>query len=329
MSESPLPQMHRHRVSNLLEGADLGPESAYQLPAADTFDLKPYLDCLLGHYRLLALLTLAALLSSAAISKLWMTKWYMAHAQIKPISQNLSNGMASMGAGLLKGAAGGLLGQLALGGSGNMYDQQTLSAMLSSYDLTLALIRVYNLGPQLERRYARGKPMTPWRLYQLLNSHLSVKYSFTDELLNLTFADPDPMLAGQILTDYIDLLRERLRNEEMRQAQGAVSSLKEELRHTSDSLLMAQLYEFIAEQIQRERLAEVQADFAFIVIEPPVVPDQAYWPKTMVNCLVAALLTFLGVGSAVIYFDTHLRPPAPSVGGVEELTGGLNRRGEL
>ncbi len=41
----------------------------------------------------------------------------------------------------------------------------------------------------------------------------------------------------------------------------------------------------IAAQIQREKLAEIEADFAFTVLQPPVSPDLPVWPRVMVNAL--------------------------------------------
>lgn len=264
----------------------------------DEGDLRVYLELLWRHWRLLGLLTVLVVSATAAISKLWLTPWYLAQAEIKPQG---SHGL-SLGADVLGQSGSALLGGMGLGGGGNMYDQQTLTAMLQSYDFGMDLIRTYDLGPLLQRGVSK-KTLASWEQYQILKRRLSVKYSFVNEMLDLTFADPDPAVAQRILTECLDLLRTRLRNEEIKQARAAVASLQDEVRHTSDSLLADRLYEFIAQQIQRERMAEVQADFVFLVIEPPVVPDRPYWPRASVDCLLAAVLTLLIAGLAIVVVE--------------------------
>jgi uncharacterized protein involved in exopolysaccharide biosynthesis len=319
MSDLPRQLAYHQRLT---EEPAAGAGAAYEAND-DELDIQPYLISLRRYWRLLALLTLLAVIVTAAVSKLWLTPWYMAQAEIKPLGSRLSSHL-SLGGTALGQSGSALLGGLGLGGSGDIYDQQTLTAILRSYDFTADLIRTYKLGPILQRS-APKVALSPWKQYETLKRQLGVKYSFADELIELTFADPDPAVAQRILVDYLDLLRGRLRAEEIKQARAAIASLQDEVRHTSDNLLADRLYEFIAQQVQRERLAEVQADFIFLVIEPPVVPDHPYWPRTSVNCLFAAVLTLLIGGFAIIFFDNR---GARGLTASAERTAGVKRRGE-
>ena len=53
-------------------------------------------------------------------------------------------------------------------------------------------------------------------------------------------------------------------------------------------------------QIQRQQLAQVQADFAFGVIDPPVAPDKPHTPKVALSSAVAAALAFFGCLGAIL-----------------------------
>ncbi|MFZ0657273.1 MAG: hypothetical protein WAM05_01045, partial [Candidatus Binataceae bacterium] len=98
--------------------------------------------------------------------------------------------------------------------------------------------------------------------------------------------------------------------EEVQAASSAVASLQDEIRETSDALLQNQLYELVARQIQREKIAQVQADFAFKVIEPPVVPDNYYAPQARRNATVAATITFLLMCVGALAWDFIVRARA-------------------
>ena len=111
----------------------------------------------------------------------------------------------------------------------------------------------------------------------------STEYDFKSGNLTLYFMDPSPDEAQKVLGYYLDSLREKLRNEEVQAGASAAASLEEEVRKSSDALLQTQLYELMARQIQREKMAEVQSDFAFKLVEPPVVPDNYYAPKARHN----------------------------------------------
>ena len=154
-------------------------------------------------------------------------------------------------------------------------------AIMESYDFGLDLIQRHNLVPVLTQNAAfAGSPSapTPWRLHLELDSRFDSEYDYRTGNLTLYFTDPERAMAQRILAYYLERLRDRLRSEAVRASSSAAASLAEEVGKTPDALLQNQLYELMARQIQREKLAQVQADFAFKVVEPPVVPDHYYAP---------------------------------------------------
>jgi hypothetical protein len=126
----------------------------------------------------------------------------------------------------------------------------------------------------------------------MIADRFSSEYDFKSGNLTLYFMDPSPAEAQRVLGFYLDSLRDKLRNEEVEAGASAAASLEEEVRKTSDALLQTQLYELMARQIQREKIAQVQSDFAFKVVEPPVVPDNYFAPKARHNATLAASITF-------------------------------------
>src|SRR5262249_12461961 len=118
-----------------------------------------------------------------------------------------------------------------------------------------------------------------WRAYRRMKKAFSCYYSNQTGNISLYFEAKSPERAQRILGYYVNDLREKLRNQEVQNAESAINSMKAEARTTSDALLQSQLYELIAKQMQQLKLAEVEADFAFSVLEPPIAPDRAYSPS--------------------------------------------------
>ncbi|HVN29047.1 MAG TPA: hypothetical protein VMT64_11200, partial [Candidatus Binataceae bacterium] len=115
-------------------------------------------------------------------------------------------------------------------------------------------------------------------------------YSIQAHNLGVHFLDTDPIRAQEILQYYLDDLRELQRQEVIKNSAAAIDSLAKEANSTGDSLLRENLYALVARQIQRQKLAEVEADFAFKILEAPVSPDRPYWPRASINCLIMMML---------------------------------------
>ena len=74
---------------------------------------------------------------------------------------------------------------------------------------------------------------------------------------------------------------------------------------TADSLLRENLYALVARQVQQQKLAEVEADFAFKVLEPPVSPDRPYSPRASLNCFLVLILVPLLMAAAIVIRESR------------------------
>ncbi len=244
-----------------------------------TVELLKYLKLFRRHARLIIGVAFAAVVLNVLYNLFLTTRLYQAQAVITPVSPDQD--MSQIGGGLenMLGGGGGGLASMLMGTSDNELVSQRDIAILNSFDFTNNLVRRYQLATFLFAGDG-GDPSkaTPWHNYQRINGRFQTDYDYKSGNLQLAFIDSSRERARQVLAWYLEALRERLRNQEVQSAAIAAKSLEEEIAHTSDSLLQNQLYELLARQIQREKLSQVEADFAFRVIEPPVVPDAKYSP---------------------------------------------------
>lgn len=232
-----------------------------------------------------------------------LPKYYQATAVLRPVSkqQGLTSRLGSM-------LSGGALQQLmGVGLDAQGGDAQEYLAILKSYQFTIEVINHHRLWTDFANKpgflsaFSHGRPPTKWQTYKQLQHDFEANYDRFDGNMTLTFVSHDPDKAVQILGMLIDDLRDRLRNEEVASAEAAVKSLNNALQTTNDAMLQQQLYELLAMQLQREKLAEVEAELDFKVIEPPMVPDKPFKPRPVLDGVLAALLVMFLAATLVLF----------------------------
>lgn len=277
-----------------------------------TLQFLNYVDLLRSRWILIASLTIGIGLGYGLYTKFLTVKWFRAVAIITPVDTEA--GLA-IGSGTASDVVDGLGGGIASLLEGNGADTVTLAerytAIMNSYAFTTSLVSKYHLEHNIIGVSSKNAPtVTKWSVHEMIAGRFNTEYDFKSGNLTLYFLDPSPADAQRILGFYLDSLRDKLRNEEVEAGASAAASLQDEVRQTSDALLQTQLYELMARQIQREKIAQVQSDFAFKVVEPPVVPENYFAPKARRNATLAASITFVLVCTWILASDFIRRAKA-------------------
>jgi len=124
-----------------------------------------------------------------------------------------------------------------------------------------------------------------------MNNAFSVNFDDAAGLMTLSFVARDRALSTDIVTLYMDGLREQLRKSEIESATEQIASLKFEAETVNDPLLRDDLYLSIAQESERLRMAEVSADISFKVVQHPFASPIPYRPRVLFDCLLTILLT--------------------------------------
>ena len=280
-------------VSNGNAGGANGPVHLSEAQFA-TLQLLRYFGLLRARWMLIVVATIGIGLGFGLYTKFLAVKWYRAQAVVTPVPPASGMSLAGSAGEMLDGMGGGIASLLSFGGGSDTVTMaERYVAIMNSYAFTTDLIKKYHLERNIIGVRSKNAPtVTKWLMHTAMTDRFTTDYDYKSGNLTLYFMDPSPDDAKRILGYYLDSLQDKLRNEEVQSATSAAASLQEEVRKTSDALLQSQLYELMARQIQREKVAQVQADFAFKVVEPPVVPDNYYAPKARHNAEIAAVITF-------------------------------------
>jgi hypothetical protein len=240
-----------------------------------------------------------SMIGTLIVTEFCMVHWYEAEAVIRPASQETSSSV-SLG-GLLSSVAG--LQSLGTSSLSNLFggtapDAAEHQAMLQSYEVTMAIVDRFNLTYVARRKnwihqleaLVGLKPYSRYRVFLEMQDLFDCSYDDKEGNLTIDFLAPSPEFAEKVAQGYLDELRLRLRKRAISEAQRAIAALQIEVSRTSDPLLISQLEQLIAQQIQQKSTAEVQADFAFMVIQRPVANDKVYTPAVILVVPIAGFL---------------------------------------
>ena len=261
---------------------------------------NPYLLLLLSRWKTIAMVTLLSVVATFIYTKWIATKWYQATAIIVPVPEGAIENRVQGGVGSF-GTSG--MASLILQ-SGTDTQAQQYMTILRSFAFNTGLAIKHNLTADLlgddPSDIPKSERQLKMKLFDAASARFSVDYSIHAQNLSVHFVDKDPLAAQKILESYLSDLRELQRQEAIRSATAAIASLNKEAKETGDMLLSEELYRLVANQVQRQKLAEVEADFAFRVLEPPISPDKPYWPRARINCFIALMLTPMLAGIVIL-----------------------------
>ncbi len=270
-------------------------------------DLLPYVRRLGERWRLIAICVALVVLATGLFDLFLATRWYHASAILRPVNANAVEGRITGSLGGLGGGFTGLGGLAESLGGGGASDADEYIAILSGFGFSTDLSERHHLASELLKPSwwqnildYRGPKSPKWRVYRKLQERFDCVYSHSTGNMALSFTATSPTDAEKILGYYIDDLRDLLRAREINGASAAIDSLRAEALGTADPVLRSELYILEAKQLERRKMAQVEADFAFRVLDPPAAPDKKYRPRISFDCAVAGLLTALATAFIVL-----------------------------
>lgn len=276
-------------------------------------DLLEWGRLIRAKWKLIALCTCLPLLAMLLVTSSLMTSKWSAIASLRPVTQQ-SQMLQLMGQ--LPGSifsVGGSIGSL-FDVSSELDEAQEYTSILESYDFTVKLVETRKLEGHLLKKGPGGplqwiggllrwlgltSPVRDrnWQLYEIMTGRFDCRFNDDSGNLELSFIDADPKMAKTILEWYVDGLREVLRKQIVDDSGKALLALRMAAQSTTDVYLQGQLYQLTALQLQGEKLAEAESDFAFKTVQSPVVPARPYSPRPLLD---AGIAGFAGFGACVL-----------------------------
>ena len=290
---------------------------------SDEIDLLALLRSLLRHKLSIFMLTLLFGVGALVVA-LTTPNTYQAEVLISS-SQNKSGGGLSALASQY-GSMAALAGiDLGSGDTG----MESAMALLQSRKFIISMIEEENLKPALfpkswdseAKAWLIPAPSTVSRIKNIfateaksvdpIPSDLAAFKAFDDlfsvskdklsGLVTIKMQSEDPQWATYIANKIIIRLNEYLRNEAILQSDSNIRYLEQEIADTPLVEFKTALYELVESESRNKMFANVNKEYAFKVIDPALVPEQAVKPKRALILVLGVMLGFmLGCAQALI-----------------------------
>lgn len=290
---------------------------------SDEIDLLALLRSLLRHKLSIFMLTLLFGVGALGVA-LTTPNTYQAEVLISS-SQNKSGGGLSALASQY-GSMAALAGiDLGSGDTG----MESAMALLQSRKFIISMIEEENLKPVLfpkswdseAKAWLMPAPSTVSRIKNIfatevepvdpVPSDLAAFKAFDDlfsvskdklsGLVTIKMQSEDPQWAAYIANKIIIRLNEYLRNEAILQSDSNIRYLEQEIADTPLVEFKTALYELVESESRNKMFANVNKEYAFKVIDPALVPEQAVKPKRALILVLGVMLGFmLGCAQALI-----------------------------
>jgi uncharacterized protein involved in exopolysaccharide biosynthesis len=143
-----------------------------------------------------------------------------------------------------------------------------------------------------------GVPDT-WDGIRALMKITKVTQNLKENTITITTEYKDPVMAANLGRYTLNTLIDHITDEAKRVAKINKDYLEDQINKNSDPFIKQKIYFLIAQQIETMMMAEVKENFAFKVLDPPMVPDKKIKPKRTQMVLLSLVVSlFIGIFTA-------------------------------
>ncbi|MGH7866011.1 MAG: Wzz/FepE/Etk N-terminal domain-containing protein, partial [Candidatus Binataceae bacterium] len=203
-----------HATTSLAR-SDANPVTQLSEAQRTMIQLLHYWNLLRARWVLIVVATAGSALAVGLFTKFVSQKIYRAETVITPVpvAQSMAN---SAGMGGFEGMGGGVMSLFGFGGdTDNTLTAQRYIAIMRSYSFTTELAKRYGADKVIAKRQ-RVDPssLSPWRISDALKQSIDAEYDYKTGNLSVYYLDPSPAYARQMLSNFLESLRDKVRSRE-------------------------------------------------------------------------------------------------------------------
>ncbi|HOI73841.1 MAG TPA: Wzz/FepE/Etk N-terminal domain-containing protein [Syntrophales bacterium] len=165
--------------------------------------------------------------------------------------------------------------------------------------------RMLQPGPVSQKQEKSDGVPDMWDGLRKLDDMVTVKNNLDENSITIAVTGPNPDMAARIVEHFLTALNDHMSSEARRVVLVNRKYLEEQLDKTADPFIRQNIYNMIAQQIERSMTVEAKENFAFKVIDPPRAPDRKFKPQRMQIVLVSLFLS-LFMAIAVVFVLENL-----------------------
>lgn len=133
---------------------------------------------------------------------------------------------------------------------------------------------------------------------------LKIDQDESSGMINISITHYSPKIAQSYLVNLVFELNEEMRGRDKIEAENSIKYLNEQIATVNYSEVKLALYSLIEEQTKALMLANVRSEYAFKVIDAPLIPEEKASPARALICIIITLIgLFISVVLVVIRFS--------------------------
>jgi len=137
--------------------------------------------------------------------------------------------------------------------------------------------------------------------YEKFMENLTIDQDKSTGLVSIAFKFIDPNLSKKWVNYLIADINQLIRQQKILENKKSIAYLQQQLGKTNVTEMKNVFYSIIEEQTKQMLLAEVQMDYAFKVIENPIVEERKVAPKRAVIVILSAIASFFFMSLLVLF----------------------------
>ena len=286
----------------------------------DEIDLRELFSVLwAGKIKIIAITAVFAVAS--VIYALSVPNQYKATALLVPAQSE--GGGVSGALGQLGGLAS--LAGVSLGGGGESGEAQIAQEIMQSWSYIEGFIAENNIAVEVYAAEGWNKGSntlefdddvydveanewlveapSSWQLFDAFSQKLLVSEDKKSGLVSVSIEYYSPQIAKKWLDLYIESINRFMQRRQVDKVTRNIAYLKEQIGKTSVAEMQEMFYVIIGEQTKNKMLADANPDYAFVVVDPSMVPEQKSQPKRATICILGSLLG--GILSVLLVLGMH------------------------
>ena len=141
---------------------------------------------------------------------------------------------------------------------------------------------------------------TLYETYELFLKKLTINQDKITGLVEIEFEHINPHTSKKYVENIAKLINKSVREREIAEKKESIKFLNEQLSKTNVAEMKNVFYTIIEEQTKAMLLAEVRKEFAFKIIESPIVEEQKSAPNRAVICILGAFFSVFFICSIIL-----------------------------
>lgn len=131
---------------------------------------------------------------------------------------------------------------------------------------------------------------TDWEVYKEFKKIYAISSDKETGMITISIESLSPIIAKQWLDKLVKDINAEMREKDLFDSERNIEYLKKNLQQTDYADMQTVFYQLIEQELKTQMLAQVQAEYAFKIIDPAVVAEEKSKPKRALIVVLGSLL---------------------------------------